>query len=60
MRFLILIFLLIIIFYCASRSENESSISIVISDFEELNLSSKKHFFEEIINPSSLALQVIE
>lgn len=57
MKGLYLFSLLVFFCSCVSESENESTISIEIIDFEEIKLSSEKHYFEEIINASSLALQ---
>ncbi|PZX58382.1 TolB-like protein [Algoriphagus ratkowskyi] len=57
MKGLYLFSLVFIFCSCVSESENESTITIEVNDFEEIKLSSEKHYFEEIINPSSLALQ---
>ncbi len=57
MKLLYLIPLLIFLSSCAAESENESTISIALIDFEEINLSSEKYFFEEVINASSMTLQ---
>lgn len=56
MKLLYLIPLLIFLFSCAAESENESTVSIEITDFEEIKLSSEKHFFEEVINPTGIRL----
>jgi len=42
---------------CVAESPDEYLVSIDIDDFEEINLSSEKHVFEEIINPSSFLHQ---
>ncbi|SFU07525.1 TolB-like 6-blade propeller-like [Algoriphagus locisalis] len=57
MRYLYLLSLLSFLLSCTSESENKSTISIEIDDFEEIQLSSEKHFFEEVINASSMVLQ---
>lgn len=47
----------IFLFSCVAELENDSTISIEITEFKEINLRSEKHYFKEIINASSLALQ---
>lgn len=56
MKLLYLIPLFIFLSSCAAESEKESIISIELIDFEEIKLSSEKHFFEEVINPSNIGL----
>ncbi len=57
MKLLNLIPLLIFFSSCAAESEKESIISIKVTDFEELNLSSEKYIFEEIVNASGFMHQ---
>lgn len=57
MKLLYLIPLLIFLSSCAEEFADESLISIEVGDFKEINLSSEKHLFEEMINPSSFMHQ---
>lgn len=57
MKLIHLIPLLIFLSSCATETENESIVSIELDDFKEINLSSKKYFFKEMINPSSFMHQ---
>ena len=57
MKYLYQFSLLIFLFSCAKNNEDGNYRIIKLEDFKEISLTSEKHYFEEIINASSLALQ---
>ncbi|REG83532.1 BF3164 family lipoprotein [Algoriphagus antarcticus] len=52
----ILFILLFVLVSCEKEVEVESQRIIKKEDFKEISISSEKHFFEEIINPSGIGL----
>lgn len=48
---------LIFISSCSQTPDDKSIVIIDLEDFEEINLTSKKYFFEEVVNPSSIGFQ---
>ncbi|UZD21278.1 TolB-like 6-bladed beta-propeller domain-containing protein [Algoriphagus halophytocola] len=49
--------LFIFLFSCATKNEEENHRIISLEDFKEISLNSEKHYFQEVINASSFALQ---
>ncbi len=57
MRFNYLIFLITVSFACSKKEHSEEIINLAWEDFKTIEVKSQKHYFEKIINPSSIGLQ---
>ena len=56
MKFLYQFSILTFLFSCAAESEKGNHRVLKMEDFREIAISSEKHYFEEVINPSNIGL----
>lgn len=52
----ILVFLLFSLFACTKKSSVENHRILKIEDFKEISITSEKHYFGEVVNPSNIGL----